>query len=145
MRIEYRRCVAEHLRFIEVQDAQKEEHAAMIATEYAEIACQDIALSAWLGNRCLGAAGVVPLFPHRFIAWSLVSRHIGGAMVDVTRKIRRVLADHPAKRIEMTVDVDFDAGHRWAILVGMKLETPEPLRAYGARGEDEMMYARIRD
>lgn len=145
MRVEYRQCRPQHFECLDVQEGQKEELAVMLAnTSYAEIACSHVAISAWLGNRCLGAAGFVPLFPHRAVAWSLVSQNIGTAMVDVTRKIRNILAADPTPRIEMTVDVDFEAGHKWAKLIGMTLETPIPLRKFGARGEDELMYVRIK-
>lgn len=145
MEIQYRRCVPDHFRYIEVQDAQRHDLAALLHTEHAEAACSHIALSAWLGNRCLGAAGIIPLWPHRAMAWAMVSRNIGAAMVPISRKVRQVVRDDPTPRIEMTVAADFKAGHTWARLLGMTLETPEPLRKFGANGADEYMYARVRE
>jgi hypothetical protein len=144
MNLEFRVCKPGHLAYIAVQEAQRVDQAVMLKTDYAEIACSHIALSAWVGNECVGAAGIVPLYPHRAVAWALLSKNIGLALVPATRKIRRVLDADMTPRIEMTVAVDFKAGHTWARLVGMKLETPEPLRKHGARGEDEMLYARVR-
>lgn len=144
MSVEFRRCLPEHLQYIQVQDTQRFDQSAMLSTEYAEIATSHIALSAWVGNTCVGAAGIVPMFPHRLIAWALLGKTAGPHFPTIVRKIRHVLRDDPSPRIEMTVDVEFKAGHRLARLVGMKLETPEPLRKFGARGEDQMMYARIR-
>lgn len=144
MELVFRPCKPEHLQYIRVQDVQKDDQAHMVNSDYAEIATSHIAISAWVGNECLGAAGIVPLFSHRAVAWALISRDIGALMVPVTKKVRSVLAIDPTPRIEMTVPVSFKAGHVWARLLGMKLETPEPLRKFGVRGEDELMYARIR-
>ena len=144
MELEYVKCRPEHFAYINVQDAQKEELAQVIHTDYADLMCQNLSLSVWLNSRCLGAAGIVPVYPHRAIAWALVSRDIGAALVPISRKVRRILELDPTPRIEMTVAVDFKAGHTWAGLLGMTLETPEPLRRHGARGEDEMLYARIK-
>lgn len=142
--VEFRVCHPEHLSYIQVQDEQRTDQAAMLRTDYAEIACSHIALSAWVGNTCVGAAGIVPIYSHRAVAWALLSKNIGPALVPVTRKIRRVLDMDMTPRVEMTVAVDFKAGHIWARLIGMKLETPTPLRKHGVRGEDEMLYARVR-
>lgn len=140
----YRKCQVGHLSVIEVQDVQKYEQATLISPEYAEMACRNEAFSMWYGNKCLGAAGVIQVFPHRAMAWALLSRHIGPHMRPATKKVRQFLALSPIPRIEMTVRADFEQGHRWAQLLGMKLETPEPLRMYGANGEDEMLYARVK-
>lgn len=140
----YRKCLPGHLSVIEVQDAQKYDQAVLIAPEYADMACRNEAISLWHGNKCLGAAGIIPVFPHRAMAWALLSRHIGPYMHPATKKVRRFLALSPVPRIEMTVRADFEAGHKWARLLGMRLETPEPLRKYGANGEDEMIYARVK-
>lgn len=142
--IVYRKCLVGHLEAIEVQDMQKYDQAVLLAPEYADMACRNEAFSMWYGNQCLGAAGVIPVFPHRAMAWALLSRHIKPHMREATRKIRKFLAISPIPRIEMTVRADFEAGHRWARALGMKLETPEPLRMYGANGEDEVIYARVK-
>lgn len=142
--VTFRKCSPDHIAYIQVQDAQRAEQAVMVNSDYAEIATSHIAFSAWADNRCLGAAGIVPMFPHRAVAWALISRNVGLYMLPITRKARRVIELDPTPRIEMTVDVSFRAGHKWAELVGMKLETPEPLRKFGATGADEMMYARVR-
>lgn len=142
--VEFRKCLPGHLGSIRVQDIQKTEQVILLADEYAEIACKHPSFSMWVGNECLGAAGIVPLFPHRAMAWALLSRNIGGYLLHATRKTRQFLELSSIERIEMTVRADYAAGHRWARLLGMELETPEPLKKHGAHGEDEMLYARIK-
>lgn len=142
--ITYRKCLPGHIECIRIQDAQRHEHAFMLNSEYAEIATSHRAFSMWAGNDCLGAAGIVPIFPHRAVAWALISGDIGAYLLPATRKARQFLTLDPTPRIEMTVPVGFDAGHTWARLLGMELETPSPLRKFGASGDDELMYARVR-
>lgn len=144
MAVEFRRCLPGHLIYIHAQDVQKFELSIMVTPEYAEVATSHIALSAWDGNTCVGAAGLVPLYPHRALAWALLSASAGPHIGAIARKMRRVIADSPFPRIEMTVSVDFENGHRLAKAVGLELETPIPLRKHGAAGNDEMIYARVR-
>lgn len=141
---EYRECRPGHLALIQAQDSQRLHQVVLISGEYADIACNGKAYSMWLNSRCLAAAGIVPLFSHRAVAWALLSPAVGPYMLTVVRKMRSFLAHDPTPRIEMTVRHDFAQGHRFALALGMQLETPEPLRKYGASGEDEMLYARIR-
>lgn len=133
-----------HLKYIDPQDAQRQEHTALCSEAFAKVLQDGTGLSAWAGNTCIGAAGVVPLYSRRYIAWAMLSKHAGPHMLALTRKMRFVLDTHPADRIEMTVAADFPAGVRLAIALGMSLETPEPMRKFGAAGEDMYQFARIR-
>jgi hypothetical protein len=45
-------------------------------------------------------------------------------------------------RLELTVRFDFDEGHRWAKMLGFKVETPV-MPFYGPEGEPHSMYVRI--
>lgn len=133
-----------HLRYIEPQDYQRREWAALQTPEFAGVLDKGHGLSAWVGNQCIGAAGVLPLYTQRAIAWAMLSKHAGPHMLAVVRKMRLALDNYPADRIEMTVAADFPAGIRLAHALGMKLETPEPMRKYGPFGEDTYQFARIR-
>lgn len=142
--LEFRPFRAQHLMYLTPQAAQKEARAAMLTTEYADLIENNFGLSAWNGVRCVGAAGCVPIFKHRAVAWALLAEDAGPHMLAIARKVRRVMAVLDYKRIEIAVHHDFEAGNRFARLIGMKLETPEPLKAHGANGEDEYMYAMVK-
>lgn len=133
-----------HLKYIDPQDAQRQEHIALCSDAFANVLEEGTGLSAWVGNTCIGAAGVTPLYAHRYMAWAMIGKDAGPHMLAVVRKMRFVLASHPAPRIEMTVAADFTAGVRLAYALGMTLETPEPMRKFGAFGEDTYQFARIR-
>lgn len=142
--LEYRPFKSGHLKYLAPQVEQRHEHAVLLNSEYADIVDNNFGLSAWVGDKCVGASGVVPMFSHRAVAWAILSKDAAPYMVPIVRKVRRTLATLPYRRIEMTVNAEFENGRRFAELIGMTLETPEPLRAYGATGSDEYMYARVK-
>lgn len=143
-RLEFRPLNAAHIRYVQVNDEQKAEQHAML-TSYGDHACQHPGLEAWQGNVCLGMAGLIPVYPGKFLmAWALLSRHSGPYMPWLTKQVRRMLDAQNVDRIEMTVAAEFEQAQRWATLLGFVRETPRALKARRADGGDEYIYARTR-
>lgn len=142
--LEYQPFRSGHLRYLAPQRLQRYDHAIMLNSEYAQIVDNNFGLSAWQGVTCVAAAGVVPIFASRAVAWAILSNDAAPYMLEIIRKVRRTMASLPYRRIEIAVRSDFEDGKRFASLIGMKLETPEPMRAHGANGEDEYMYAVVK-
>jgi len=136
---------AGHLVHFVPQPAQAREHAALLAAEGLAFLEQGIALSAWADARCVGAAGLVAVRPHRAVAWAVLSQAAGAYMIPIARKVRRVILASPFRRVEFTVAVGFAEGQRFAELIGAKQETPEPMRFFGADGGDEILYAVVKE
>lgn len=86
-------------------------------------------------------AGTIQQWGSRHIAWAYLSLDTGPHMRWITRQVLRNLAGVKG-RIESTVRMDFEAGHRWAKLLGFHVETP-CMKAYGPHGEDFVGYVRI--
>lgn len=103
------------------------------------------AWTAMVDGRPIGSAGVVEAWTGRAYAWALLAEDAGPHMLAITRAIRCFLARSPYRRIEMAVSAGFDAGQRWAELLGFTLETPTAMRAYLPNGGDAWLYARIND
>lgn len=141
---EFKPFNAEHLRYLSPQRLQRYDHAVLLNSEYASIVNSNFGLSAWDGLRCVAAAGCVPIFGSRAVAWAILSNDAAPYMLRIVRKVRTVMAGLPYRRIEISVRSDFEDGKRFAELIGMTLETPEPMRAHGANGEDEYMYAVVK-
>ena len=139
--MEFTAFKAGHLAYLKPQDAQRSEYAALVRSGEASALEGGVSLSGWDGNVCMGAAGLIPVRPQRAVAWMILSRDIGPYMLPVAKKIRRVLALAPYKRVELTVADGFEAGQRFAELIGAVCETPEPMRFFGVDGRDERMYA----
>ena len=85
-------------------------------------------------------AGFVEQWPGRTIAWAFLNHKSASHMTYITRRVRDALAKVKG-RIELTVRCDFDAGHRWARLLGFSVET-YVMKAYGPEGEDHTSYVR---
>lgn len=136
---------AGHLVHFVPQPAQAREHAAMIASGELRGLETGIALSAWVGARCVGAAGLVAVRPHRAVAWAVLSQGAAAYMLPIARKVRRVILASQFRRVEFTVAAGFREGQKFAALIGATRETPEPMRFFGADGGDEIMYAVIKE
>lgn len=143
--MDFRPFKAGHLMFMTPQPEQRAEHAALLRSQAVVELEQGVALSGWVDGKCVGAAGLIHVTEYRAVAWAILSSGIGAGMLPVVRKVRRVMSASPYRRIEMTVASDFEDGIRFAKLIGARLETPEPMRFYGAGGRDEYMYAVVRE
>jgi hypothetical protein len=90
-------------------------------------------------------AGVTMVYAHIGTSWAILPKGSEKNMVALTRIVKKVLDEHPAKRIETTVRRDFDAGHRWVKMLGFRNETPETgMKNYGVDGMTYDLYARYK-
>jgi hypothetical protein len=94
-------------------------------------------------DRVLVCSGLVNVWENRAIAWALMSADAGRSFVRIFRAIRSFLDLQDIRRIEATVDANFDQGHRLMRMLGFTLETPEPMRSYLPDGRDCHLYARV--
>lgn len=133
----------EHFLYVNVHAVQTAEIRALRTAETAALLSSHTALAAWApSGACLGLAGIVSYWPGRAEAWALFSTHAFEYIVPIARKVRFVLDNHPSRRIEATVRVDNDKGHRLARLLGFEYEAQ--LEAFHPDGSDVAMYKRIR-
>lgn len=94
-------------------------------------------------GRCLGAAGAIPQWKGRAIAWALLSPEAARYFVRVTRAVKNWLDECDFERIEAHADALFPASHRWLEMLGFERETPEPMRRFSPEGRPAYLYARI--
>lgn len=130
---------------VKVQPAQCGDFPAGITLASARLLAGHFAISGWLGERCIGCAGIAEVWTHRAIAWAMLSEDCGRHMLEITRHVREALDLHPSRRIETAVFSDFPAGRRWVELLGFRLETPVPMAHYDGNGRSAWLYARIRE
>jgi hypothetical protein len=90
----------------------------------------------------VACAGLIEMWKDRAQAWALLSADAGPHMLPITRSIRFRLASSSFRRIEMAVDVDFEAGIRWAHMLGFEHECTA--RNYFPGGRTARLYARIK-
>jgi hypothetical protein len=89
----------------------------------------------------IACGGFVQIWPGRHSAWIYLNELSAPHMLVVTRYALACLATVQG-RLELTVRFDFDEGHRWAKMLGFKVETPV-MPFYGPEGEAHSMYVRI--
>ena len=135
----------EHVRALELQDAQQYFAGHMTGAEYGRALAQSgQAFTALDGDRVIACSGCVEIWDNRAMAWALISRDAGRHMVGIHKAVAGFLAGAKWRRIEATVDVGFNAGMRWMALLGFKQETTEPMRAYRPDGGDCYLFARVK-
>lgn len=89
----------------------------------------------------MACGGTIQQWPGRHHAWSLMNAATGPHMGFITKQALKRLK-LVAGRIELTVRADFAQGHRWAKLLGFRVETPV-LAEFGPQGEDHVGYVRF--
>lgn len=130
-----------HLRFLKPQAAQRPEHHTLLSSGAAERLESPLAMTAWRDLLPVAAGGLIQLWPHRAVAWAILSQDAGPSMVTLVRKALRVVELSPYQRVEFTVAEGFVQGHRLAQLLGALSETPEAMRHFGFNGGSESMYS----
>lgn len=122
-----------------------EHHASTMpfaTPEYARELAKSPAKTGFIDGQIVGIAGVVPVWEGRAFAWSYLDVTAALHMLALTRAVRSYLDTLPVNRIEMTVICGFEAGHRWAKMLGFELEAPI-MREFHP-GVDCSLYARVK-
>ncbi|MFN3856536.1 MAG: hypothetical protein ACK4RV_02220 [Caulobacter sp.] len=89
----------------------------------------------------VGIGGVQAQAPGRGLAWSLLSRDAGRALVPLTRVVRRYFDTSPFRRIEAVTACEFEPARRWAIMLGFRSEGV--MTAYFPDGADAERWSRV--
>jgi hypothetical protein len=97
--------------------------------------------TAFVDDEVVACGGTVEMWPGRHTAWMQLNKTSAPYMLFITKAAMAALQKVEG-RIEMSVQSDFDAGHRWARMLGFGIETMYMLR-YGPNGEMHTGYTRF--
>tara|TARA_R110000803_G_scaffold58798_5_gene117050 strand:+ start:182 stop:601 length:420 start_codon:yes stop_codon:yes gene_type:complete len=131
---------AGHLHQLKLQPAQA--YLSSAVTEEELGLEQHPSHTAMRGSEVLGCAGVIEQWEGRGTAWALIGETGPKDFITIHRAVKRFLDVCYFKRIELTVDCDFPAGHRWAKMLGFDMEC-ERMVAYGPKEKDASLYSRV--
>jgi hypothetical protein len=93
-------------------------------------------------GRIIVCSGIVRHWQTRAEAWLLMGCPVSRTeMLWIHRRVSDFLENAGIVRIETTVKQNFDAGHRWAKMLGFKAEGR--MSRFGPDGTDYQMYARV--
>lgn len=84
--------------------------------------------------------GLIKTDNHRAIAWAIFSHEDRKYFLSVYRVVKKFLTEAPYERIECTVDLNFQAAHRYAESLGFKLEAPR-MAHFFAPEHDASLYS----
>lgn len=141
--IEFRSCYPEHIMLVRPQPAQERGFYTGLAFGQERNCLRGPSYSGWVDHRCVGAAGLM-LAGHKAVAWAVLAEACRDYMPNITAKVRGVIKSIPARRVEIVVHCDFEAGKRWAKLLGFQVEA-ERMRGYDPDGRDMALYAYVKD
>ena len=133
---------AEHLAVMRLQDAQAH-LSEWITKEQGEALEALDSYTAMHNGVPVGAAGIIPQWEGRSLAWSFLTQTGPKHFLAVHRAVKRALDACDVRRLEMTVDCDFPQAHRWARMLGFYMEC-ERMTHYSPDGRDSSLYVRIR-
>jgi len=134
---------AEHLMNIDLQEGQAYLSGFITPEQAQALEEEDWSYTGMIGDTPIACAGILPMWQGRGLAWAYISCNAAKQnFVAVHKSISRALQACYLQRIEMTVDCEFEPGHRWARLLGFELEA-ERMKAYRPDGGDCSLYARV--
>lgn len=130
--------IGAHIRAIVPQAAQR----GKLHRQTEAYATNGTSWTVWTGTEIIFCGGIMPIWPGRAYAWSILTERAGLHFVGLHRIVRTYLNESSVKRIEVHVDADFLPGHRWVRLLGFNYEGI--MRSFNPDGTDAVLYARIR-
>jgi len=94
------------------------------------------------GDRVVFCGGKARQWEGRYILWAMLSKESSKHMLAATRAAKRFIAlQEDGSRLEAIVRSDFDQGHRWAHMLGLKWHHHEEQFLPG--GYDADIYVRL--
>lgn len=99
------------------------------------------AVSAFDGDRILICGGIAKITNTNGVCWALLSEEAGKHMHSLHFAVKRFITLQPWRRLEASVEKNFEAGCRWVQLLGFEMEGE--MRGYGPNGETHLRYARV--
>lgn len=134
---------AEHLSQMDLQDGQSYLSDLLSHEQAKAIEHTEWAFTGVCNGRVMACGGILPVWPGRGMTWAYLSdKAKASAFVQVHRAAKAIVDNCFLHRLEATVDVDFEPGHRWVKLLGFDLEAPV-LKNYRPDGGDCSLYARV--
>lgn len=141
--IEIVKFKAQHWHDIDEQEATMHLRVFFTSEQIEKLEDTRYSYTAVSEGRVVACGGVFEYWPGRGEAWMEMAKTCKREFLEIHNAVKRFLDICPLTRIEMTVDSDFDEGHRWARSLGFEMEA-ERMRKYGPDGKDYALYARIK-
>lgn len=138
-----RPMVAEDIDRIELQSAQGYSCGTMETYDFAPLIEANLAWAAEHDGEIVALGGFYVFWENRSVAWALISRTAGSVFPSLHKHVLKSINEwgKTCRRVEITVDVGFEQGHRWAKMLGFTVEGY--LKAFRPDGGDVILYSRV--
>ena len=135
---------ARHFRQLRAQPAQA--WAAGLVTEKDLRALEGPSATTLMRDgKPLACAGALEYWPGRAMVWSFIGADADAAVFPkLHAHAKQFLDGLPYRRLEASVDVGFENGHRWMRALGFTVETPLQ-RYFQPNGGDSVGYVKIKE
>ena len=133
---------ADHALALDLQEAQIGEAALFTAENLASLEVRN-SYSVEHEGKLLCCFGWVVPHKGRALLWCVFDKNAGRHMVVLHRIAKEVIRMIPHRRVEAEVAANFPSGIRWMEMLGLKCETPTPLKAYRVDGGDAYIFAKV--
>lgn len=135
---------AVHLKVMEIQEQQAYLAGPIADGDWTPLESDNAATLLDEEMRPVACCGVMPRWEGVGYLWTFLSRHLAGPnFVAFHRLARDFLARLDFDRIEAGVEDGFEAGERWAAMMGFSKETRVPMRKF-MYGRDFHLWAKVR-
>ena len=135
---------AEHLFTLFEEDSAKP-FARHYTPEHARnLEQNNLCYTAFMDGKIVACGGAVEYWKDRGEAWIIFGKTYAGNFILLQRAAKKFIEMCPLRRLESSILLHYEEGHRWIKSLGFELETPLA-RAYTQDGEDCALYARVRD
>lgn len=136
---------AEHIKSLNLQShSGSEEEKLLTAEQFKAVEKIGGSFTFLIDGKIYACAGTVEYTPWRCAVWAIIDNHAHERFLPLVRAMRRMLDEVPYKRIESTVVLDFEKGHRLNQALGFKLEARE-MKNYGECGTSHSLYSRVKN
>lgn len=142
MTLQIRPFELEHFHDLAARGHMRPWQSMLSGDDWRLLAARGEAWSGFVGDVCVGCAGIVDHGEGRGEAWAMLPDDAGPHMAAITRAVMRGLRTTPLRRVQAITACTFAPGRKWAKMLGFRFEGT--LRAYCADGSDAEIWARVR-
>lgn len=133
----------EHAKAIGIQKAQMSVGTLLKTDGYVEsLISTGPAYACLVGDKVIAMAGVSMFWNGRGHGWATIADNGRPYLKAITKEVMNFLKFTSISRIETAVDCRFDAGHKWAQMLGFQKEGT--MRSWGPNGENYDLYSRVK-
>jgi hypothetical protein len=135
---------AAHLQDILTHHSQRESAKFVKWEDCVSLERHEHSFSVLKNGKAIACIGLMKYWEGRYEGWAFMIPGNRESFLFIHNCVKHFLDKTDIRRVEMTVDMGFKQGHRWARLLGFQVEC-ETLKSFGPTGENHRLYVKLRE